>query len=59
VVDLVYTESETSLVRAARARGARVVDGRELLVRQGALSFELFTGRAAPIELMRRAVVLR
>jgi shikimate dehydrogenase len=57
VVDLVYTESETSLVRAARARGARVVDGRELLVRQGALSFELFTGRAAPIELMRRAVV--
>ena len=59
VVDLVYTESETSLVQAARARGARVVDGRELLVRQGAFSFELFTGRAAPIELMRRGVVLR
>jgi shikimate dehydrogenase len=56
VVDLVYTESETSLVRAARAHGARVVDGRELLVRQGALSFELFTGHQAPIELMRRAL---
>jgi shikimate dehydrogenase len=56
VVDLVYRETETPLVQAARARGARVVDGRELLVRQGALSFELFTGRAAPLELMRRAV---
>jgi len=59
VVDLVYSETETSLVQAARARGVRVVDGRELLVRQGALSFELFTGRAAPIELMRRAVDVR
>jgi shikimate dehydrogenase len=59
VVDLVYRESETSLVQAARARGVRVVDGRELLVRQGALSFELFTGRAAPIDLMSRAVDVR
>lgn len=56
VVDLVYRDTETSLVQAARARGVRTVDGRELLVRQGALSFELFTGRAAPIEPMRRAV---
>jgi shikimate dehydrogenase len=59
VVDLVYTETETSLVQAARARGVRAVDGRELLVRQGALSFELFTGRAAPIDLMSRAVEVR
>jgi shikimate dehydrogenase len=59
VVDLVYTETETSLVQEARARGVRVVDGRELLVRQGALSFELFTGCPAPVELMRRAVVAR
>ena len=56
VVDLVYTDTETSLVQAARARGVRFVGGRELLVRQGALSFQQFTGRAAPIELMRRAV---
>ena len=55
VVDLVYRDTETSLVQAARARRVRVVGGRELLVRQGALSFELFTGRAAPIEVMRRA----
>ena len=56
VVDLVYAETETSLVQAARARGVRLVGGRELLVRQGALSFEQFTGRAAPIDVMRRAV---
>ena len=56
VVDLVYTETETPLVQAARARRVRVVGGRELLVRQGALSFEQFTGRGAPIDLMRRAV---
>jgi shikimate dehydrogenase len=56
VVDLVYTETETPLVQAARARCVRVVGGRELLVRQGALSFLQFTGRTAPIDLMRRAV---
>jgi shikimate dehydrogenase len=56
VVDLVYSDLETSLVQAARARRVRVVGGRELLVRQGALSFEQFTGRSAPVELMRRAV---
>jgi shikimate dehydrogenase len=55
VVDLVYTETETPLVQAARARRVRVVGGRELLVRQGALSFQQFTGHDAPIELMRRA----
>jgi shikimate dehydrogenase len=59
VVDLVYRDTETPLVQAARARGVRTVSGRELLVRQGALSFELFTGRRAPIELMRRAVEVR
>jgi shikimate dehydrogenase len=56
VVDLVYTDTETPLVQAARARCVPVVGGRELLVRQGALSFQQFTGRAAPIDVMRRAV---
>jgi shikimate dehydrogenase len=56
VVDLVYTDTETPLVQAARACRVRVVGGRELLVRQGALSFQQFTGRAAPIDVMRRAV---
>jgi shikimate dehydrogenase len=55
VVDLVYTPHGTALVRAARERGAAVVDGLDLLVRQGALSFERFTGRPAPLDVMRAA----
>ena len=58
VVDLVYTKpahAGTALVQAARARSIPVVDGFELLVAQGALAFEHFTARPAPIELMRAA----
>ncbi|MGI8430121.1 MAG: shikimate dehydrogenase family protein [Solirubrobacteraceae bacterium] len=58
VVDLVYTGSSrpgTPLARAARARKLAVVDGLELLVGQGALSFEIFTGLSAPIGTMRAA----
>ncbi len=55
VVDLVYTDSETALLQAARVGGAAVVDGLDVLVQQGALSFEQFTGRTAPIETMRNA----
>jgi shikimate dehydrogenase len=56
VVDLVYGSEPTALVRWARGRSARVIDGLEILVRQGARSFERWTGRAAPVETMRRAV---
>jgi shikimate dehydrogenase len=56
VVDLAYADGETPLVQAARARGIPVVDGLALLVGQGALSFEAFTGRTAPIDAMRAAV---
>jgi shikimate dehydrogenase len=56
VVDLVYGAEPTPLSRWAAARGARVVDGLEVLVRQGARSLERWTGRAAPLEVMRRAV---
>ena len=58
VVDLVYRESETPLAQAARKRGIPVVDGLALLLGQGALSFELFTGRMAPIDAMRAALKL-
>lgn len=53
LVDLVYGERPTALSRWAAAAGARVVDGLEVLVRQGALSFERWTGHPAPVELMR------
>ncbi len=59
VVDLAYSAdgSETALVRAARAAGCDVViDGLEALVRQGAASFERWTGVPAPIDVMRAAV---
>ena len=58
VVELAYYADgrETALVAAARAAGARVVDGLEALVRQGAASFELWTGVRAPVEVMRAAV---
>lgn len=59
VVDLVYRDAETPLVQAARARRVPAVDGREFLVRQGVFSFEMFTGRAAPIAVMRRAAGAR
>ena len=56
VVDFVYSERGTQLARSARERGVHVVDGVELLVGQGALSFERFTGRRAPVGLMHEAV---
>jgi shikimate dehydrogenase len=56
VVDLAYGPAETALVAAARAAGCEVVDGLEALVRQGAASFRLWTGREPPVEVMRRAV---
>ena len=55
VVDLVYTPSGTRLIDAAAHAGAATVDGLEILVGQGALSFERFTGRAAPLDVMRAA----
>jgi shikimate dehydrogenase len=59
VVDLLYTETETPLIRAARERGIPAVDGLELLVRQGALSFERFTGVNAPVGEMHAAARAR
>jgi len=59
VVDLAYAAGEgpTALAAAAHAAGcATVVDGAEILVRQGAASFRLWTGIPAPVEVMRAAV---
>jgi shikimate dehydrogenase len=58
VVDLVYRVGGTRFLEAARSRGARVVDGLEVLVAQGAASFERWTGRDAPREAMRQAVTI-
>ena len=56
LVDLPYPETATAV--AALAAGADVINGLEVLVAQGAASFELWTGVPAPIEMMRGAVGL-
>ena len=58
VMDMVYEPRETVLLREARARGCRAIEGRSMLVYQGARAFELWTGRPAPVGAMRRAVGL-
>lgn len=55
VVDLVYGELPSRLLAAAETSGARVVDGIEILVRQGALSLQIWTGREPSLEAMRSA----
>jgi shikimate dehydrogenase len=55
IVDFVYGCGETALVQSSKALGVPTVDGLDLLVGQGALSFERFTGLAAPVEEMRAA----
>jgi shikimate dehydrogenase len=54
LIDLPYPATATA--RAAEQRGARVLDGLEVLVAQGAASFELWTGVPAPVGVMRAAV---
>jgi shikimate dehydrogenase len=54
LIDLPYPETATA--GAARSAGATVIGGLDVLVAQGAASFELWTRRAAPVEVMRAAV---
>jgi shikimate dehydrogenase len=53
---MVYRHGGTLLLNTARANGADVVDGLEILVAQGAASLERWTGRTAPDKAMREAV---
>jgi shikimate dehydrogenase len=57
VADMVYrAEGPTPLLAAAAEHGARTLDGLEILLAQGAVSFELWTGRAAPLQVMREGL---
>ncbi len=56
VFDLVYNLGETNLMKAARERGCRVVSGLGMLVHQGAASFKLWTGKEAPVKIMRKVL---
>jgi shikimate dehydrogenase len=57
VMDIVYNPLETRLLAAARAMGCRTQDGVAMFVHQGAIQFELWTGRPAPLDLMRATVI--
>jgi len=56
VCDIVYTPPETNLLKAAMDRGLKTVGGMGMLVHQGAISFQLWTGLQPPLETMRQAL---
>ena len=58
-MDLVYGHHTSGFIESAEAAGIRTTDGMEMLVQQGAASFERWWGQAAPVEAMRNAVAER
>lgn len=54
LVDMIY--SETTLLGRARKSGLNVIDGKGMLLHQGVKSFEIWTGKKAPVEMMREAL---
>lgn len=57
VSDIVYTPLETDLLKRAKIRGLKTVSGLSMLVHQGAKAFELWTGKKAPADIMRKAAL--
>ena len=56
VFDAIYTPEQTLLIKEAKSRGCHVLTGVDMFVRQAALQFQLFTGKEAPLDLMRTVV---
>ena len=56
-MDIIYNPLDTQLAKDARAKGAKVVSGFEMLIYQGAVAFEIWTNSPAPIEVMRKAAL--
>jgi len=56
VYDMIYRPAETKLLAAAKAAGCRTANGLGMLLHQGAKAFEIWTGRSAPLAVMRRAL---
>jgi shikimate dehydrogenase len=57
VYDMIYRPAETTLLKVAKAAGCRTANGTGMLLHQGARALELWTGRTAPVEIMRDALV--
>jgi shikimate dehydrogenase len=56
ICDLVYNPAETKFLQAARANGAKILPGIGMLLYQGVIAFEIWTGQKAPITIMRNAL---
>ena len=56
VCDLVYNRKGTSFLKMAKDKGFKTLDGLPMLIHQGALAFEIWTGQKAPIHIMRGAI---
>jgi shikimate 5-dehydrogenase len=57
VFDTVYNPIETELLRQAKDAGAKTIGGVEMFVRQAAAQFETWTGKSAPMDVMRKVVI--
>ena len=57
VYDMIYRPAETKLLKAAKAAGCKTANGLGMLLHQGAKAFEIWTGKPAPLDVMRRALV--
>ncbi len=56
-VDLIYNPAETQFLRNARRKGHLTLNGLPMLLYQGARAFEIWTGKKAPVETMRQALI--
>ena len=56
VYDMIYRPAETKLLVAAKKSGCKTANGLGMLLRQGAAAFEIWTGKPAPLDVMRRAL---
>ena len=59
VMDVVYAPAQTRLLTEANQAGCKTVDGRYMLLFQGAAQFELWTGLKAPVDVMREKLFSR
>ncbi|ADU96113.1 shikimate 5-dehydrogenase [Thermovibrio ammonificans HB-1] len=56
VVDIIYNPPLTPLLKAAKERGCKVINGLGMLIHQGAVAFEIWTGQKAPVKVMREVL---
>lgn len=57
VYDIIYNPSPTKLIKAVKAKGIKGINGLGMLLHQGALAFEIWTGKKAPLKIMQRALL--